>query len=47
VVPYVHQSILEGYQDIADRRYFKSSGNFKQDMKTLKKGVHILPLTNE
>lgn len=34
---YVHQSIREGYQDIANHRYFKSSGNFKKDMKILKK----------
>jgi antitoxin ParD1/3/4 len=32
-----HNAIIEGYQDIAAGRYFKSTGNFKKDMKILDK----------
>lgn len=32
----VYQEIIEGWKDIAEGRYFESSGDFKADMNTLK-----------
>lgn len=29
---YLREAILDGYRDIASGQYFKSSGNFKEDM---------------
>ncbi len=33
----VYQEITEGWRDIAEGRHFESSGDFKTDMKALKK----------
>lgn len=33
----IYDSILEGFEDIAEGRYFESTGDFKKDMETFKK----------